>query len=343
LNITFLFLNEVDGETSRHNSPEHPKEGSGVKPRIVVVGSANTDMLVHVDHLPNRGETVMGGQFLIARGGKGANQAVAASRLGAEVTFLARLGRDQFGQDSFAAYQAEGILMDHIQWDDQAPSGVALIMVDRIGDNSIAVVPGANARLSPEDVYAAEKAIRSADCVLLQLEIPLQTVEAAVSLAHKHGVRVVLNPAPAMRLPASLTRKVNTLTPNETEIAVLAGVETPRNILDIAATIYTVSGVENLVVTMGDKGALIASMDNTMVPAFAIKAVDTVGAGDAFNGALAVALARGENLVDAVRYANAVGALSTTRPGAQSSLPLTWEVENFLRRNPVPGVRQMTA
>ena len=194
-----------------------------MKPKVVVVGSANTDMVVQVDDIPRLGETVLGGKFIKAQGGKGANQAVAAARLGAEVTFVARLGRDAFGESSASAYQVEGINTDFLIWDDDAPSGVALIMINRNGENIIAVAPGANGRLSPADVQAAESVFQSADAVLVQLEIPLDAVQTAVDLARRHHARVILNPAPAIHLPDPILRSVDFLTPNESELAVLAG------------------------------------------------------------------------------------------------------------------------
>jgi len=299
--------------------------------KIVVVGSANTDMVVQVVHLPVQGETVLGGKFVMARGGKGANQAVAAARLGAQVTFVARLGRDAFGQEAAAAYQADGINTDYIAWDDQVPSGVALIMVNEAGQNIIAVAPGANGRLAPDDVMAAERVIKEADGVLLQLEIPLETVWTAVKLARRYGVRVIVNPAPAARLPDELLKSVDILTPNEGEVTVLTGGYSAPHTLDVAPLLYHHSGVQTLVVTLGAEGALVIDHGKKItVPGFAVKPVDTTGAGDAFNGALAVALARGEQLVEAVRYANAVGALTVTRLGAQSSLPTEEQVRQFL-------------
>ena len=303
------------------------------KPRIVVIGSANTDMVVKVANLPAVGETVLGGRFLTVQGGKGANQAVAAARLGAQVTFVTRLGQDAFGQASRAAYQLEGINLDFIIWDETTPTGVAVIMVDRKGENIIAVAPGANALLSAGDVEAAETSIREADCVLMQLEIPLNAVQTAVNLAHKHHVRVILNPAPAMQLPDELLNKVDVLTPNEKEARFIAGGVASSNIHEVARRLSKSSRCKDLVISMGKKGALIAGLEEIHIPAFKVEAVDTTGAGDAFNGGLTVALAQGMNLVEAVQYANAVGALSTTRMGAQPSLPTAAEITVFLKEN----------
>jgi ribokinase len=303
-----------------------------MKNKIVVIGSANMDMIVRTNHIPRAGETVLGEKFIQSRGGKGANQAVAAARLGAEVTFVARLGQDHFGQAAQEAYEKEGINTKYIVWDTEMPSGVALIMVDTTGDNIICVAPGANANLSPENVLTAEAAIKSADCVLLQLEIPLKTVEYAIRLAAKHHVRVILNPAPMAKLSDDLLAKVDVFTPNEMEAATLSGNDKshPR---DLANNLRKKFNIENVIVTMGKEGAAISGEHNSIIiPSFQVKPVDATGAGDAFNGGLAIALARGDRLEDAVRYANAVGALATTRFGAQSSLPTALEVEAFLNQ-----------
>jgi ribokinase len=296
------------------------------RPKIVVVGSANTDMLVRSAHLPARGETVLGEKFIMTGGGKGANQAVAAARLGAEVTFVARLGRDVFGERSLAAYQAEGINTAYIARDDEEPSGVALIVVDSAAENIIAVAPGANGCLSAEDVRAAESDIREADGVLLQLEIPLEVVRAAIELARRHGVRVILNPAPAQTLAGDLLRKVDVLTPNEHEAAQLIG-EPVESALE-ALTARTSGSV---VVTRGARGCEVFSKGTRQpVPGFQVEAVDTTGAGDCFNGALSVALARGSDLIEAARYANAAAALAVTRFGAQTAMPTDEELQHFL-------------
>jgi ribokinase len=297
-----------------------------MRPKIVVVGSSNTDMVVRSGHLPARGETVLGEKFIMTAGGKGANQAVAAARLGAEVAFVARLGRDMFGERSLAGYQAEGIKTDYIVRDDDEPSGVALIVVDERAENIIAVAPGANGRLSPVDVYAAEPALEEADCVLLQLEIPLEAVRAAIDLARRHGVRTILNPAPAQALPDELLRKVDVLTPNEHEAAKLMGEHA-----DSALEALIARGAGSVVMTCGAAGCEVMSNGKRQqVPGYRVEAVDTTGAGDCFNGALAVALAHGLTLVDAARYANAAAALAVTRFGAQSSMPTDEDVQEFL-------------
>ena len=298
-----------------------------MRPKIVVVGSSNTDMVVRASHLPIHGETVLGEEFVMLAGGKGANQAVAAARLGAEVTFVARVGRDMFGDKSLETYRAAGINVDYIVRDDGAASGVALITVDRNGENIISVAPGANGNLSASDVARAEPVIKQSDCMLLQLEIPLTTVQAAIELAQRHRVRVILNPAPAGLLPDDLLGMVDILTPNENEAALL----TTHSASRVEALLALLSSRGSLIITRGQLGAeLVRHSGGIMLPAYAVTAVDTTGAGDAFNGALATALARGTEILEAVRYANAA-ALSITRFGAQTSLPTHDEVIQFMR------------
>ncbi len=302
---------------------------------IVVVGSSNTDMVLRCPRLPKPGETVLGGQFAIAGGGKGANQAVAAARLGAAVTFIARVGRDAMGDQAVANYLAEGIDCRFITRDDNASSGVALIMVDRAAENLIGVGPGANATLLPEHVAQAEPVLRSASVLLVQLEIPLPTLVAAIELAHRCGVPVILNPAPAQPLPDEFVRDV-ILTPNETEAAELSGIpiNTPSDVEQAAARLLR-RGARAVVVTLGERGALLATPGPTeIIPGFRVNALDTTAAGDAFNGGLAVALARGDELAAAVRFGCAAGALAATRMGAQPSLPTAQEVPRLIESSP---------
>lgn len=299
--------------------------------KIVVVGSANTDFVLSMAELPSKGETVLGDQFRVVRGGKGANQAVAAARLGADVTLVARLGADSFGNEALAAYRAEGIRTGFIVQDPDIHSGVALILVNRHGENMIAVGPGANSRLTVADVLAAGSAIREADCLLLQLEIPLDAVQAAAEIAHRHHVRVILNPAPAQKLPPEILNCVDYITPNETETAILAGEDPSAADQDSFQRLATSLGIPNVIMTLGSRGACILQAGQIQyVPTFPITPVDTTASGDAFNGALAVGLARNESLLQAVRYANAAGAITATRPGAQPSLPTKEEVERFM-------------
>ncbi len=309
-------------------------------PKVVVVGSSNTDMVVRTEHLPLPGETVLGGKFVMTAGGKGANQAVAAARLGAEVSFVARLGRDLFGDQALANYQAEGINTRYIARDDDETSGVALIVVDHAAENIIAVAPGANGRLSPDDVRAAEPAIKAADGLLLQLEIPLETVRTAIDLARRHHVRVILNPAPARSLSADILRGVDVITPNASEAARLAGnsVYQAEEVLPMLQA----SGPSSVIVTLGARGCEVLTGSTPQhVPGFHVEAVDTTGAGDCFNGALAVALARGWTVIDAARYANAASALAVARLGAQTSMPTGEEVQHFLSTHGEPNTRPL--
>ncbi len=298
---------------------------------IIVIGSANTDLIVRAARLPAAGETVLGGDLATAAGGKGANQAVAAARLGAPVAFVGRIGQDMFGQQSAAGLAAEGLDLTYLVRDSETPSGVALIVVDDAGQNLIAVAPGANGRLTPADVAAAQPALAAARVLLLQLEIPMETVLAAARAGRAAGLIVILNPAPAQPLPPELYALVDYLTPNEHEAALLAGVAVP----EAAAGVLLGWGVRGVIVTLGQAGALVApaTAPAVHVPGFRVAAVDTTAAGDAFNGGLAVALARADGLPAAVRFAHAVAALSVTRPGAQPSLPSGAEVAAFLAAN----------
>lgn len=299
-------------------------------PRIVVVGSANTDMVVKTERIPGPGETVVGGEFIMAAGGKGANQAVAAARLGALVALVARLGTDVFGDQAVAGYEHEGIDTTYIVRDPRAASGVALIFVDAEGENSIAVASGANAQLTPSDVERASGAIADADILLVQLEVPLASVSRAIELAHHAGTRVILNPAPAQEIEPALLAQVSVATPNEHECQVVVG-ETDRE-RSIARMLE--AGTDAVLVTLGKRGVLWAThRERRTVPAFAVEAVDTTAAGDAFNGGLACALARGLPMGRAIRYASAVAAISVTRMGAQPSLPTDVEAEDFLKRH----------
>lgn len=303
------------------------------KPKIVVVGSSNTDMVARVPALPRPGQTVLGTSFEIAPGGKGANQAVAAARLGGEVTFVARVGADLFGERAVRGFEADGIRTDTIARDPEAPSGVALIGVDEItGENSIIVAPGANARLSPADIDNAAGAIAKADILVCQLEVPLEAVQRALTIARKAGVRTILNPAPARPLPSELLGYVSYLTPNETEAVELAGIleENPHR----AAQKLLAAGVGAVVVTLGADGALVVdSRGERRIPALVVeRVVDTTAAGDCFTGALAVALGEGRAVDEAAAFACQAAALSVTRAGAQPSLPYRAEVEKEAER-----------
>lgn len=314
------------------------------KPRLVVVGSTNTDLVVAVPRIPSPGETVLGGAMETLPGGKGANQAVAAARLGADVTFVARIGDDDFGRSARAGLLRDGIDTRFVGVTPGVASGVALIAVrEETGENAIVVAPGANACLSPDDVDAAAAAFDRADAVVVSLEVPLEAVARAADAGHARRIPVILNPAPARRLPPDLLGKVSVLTPNETEAVQILGAdpdgrddEDPGRLGDInaLATGLLGLGVDAAVVTLGARGAAIVTPDGVeFAPGVPVRAVDTVAAGDCFTAAVAVEFARGVSLRNAVRFANAAAALSVTRRGAQPSLPTRAEVEALLARS----------
>ncbi|MDQ2799050.1 MAG: ribokinase [Armatimonadota bacterium] len=303
-------------------------EGAKKRARIVVVGSANTDMVARVASLPGAGETVLAGEFAMLPGGKGANQAVAAARLGAVVTFIACVGADSLGDAAVLNFEAEGIDTRYVVRDPDAPTGVALITVDEVtGENVIVVASGANAKLSVGLITMAADAIRAADVVVCQLETPLETVQAALKLAREAGKTTILNPAPAQGLSDELLSYVSVLTPNETEAALLAGYDahTPTQ----QANALRERGAANVVITLGAKGALaVSEAQETLIQSFTPQqTVDTTAAGDCFTGALAVALGEGKRLAYAVEFANAAASLSVEKAGAQPSLPSRYEVD----------------
>ena len=299
--------------------------------RIVVIGSCNTDMVINMERLPLPGETIIGGKFFMNAGGKGANQAVAAARLGGNVSFMAKVGNDHFGSRSIEQYKAEGVNVEHITVDNDQPSGVALIMVDSHGENCIAVASGANALLLPADVERAKEMIEQGDIVLMQLETPMETVEYAAHLAHKKGKKVILNPAPAMSLSDALLGNLYMLIANETETEFLTGVKiTDMESVCRAADVISDKGVKNVVITLGSKGAFVKENDTYhKVPAIKVKAVDATAAGDTFCGALCVALAERKGILEAVEFANKCASVTVTRMGAQSSLPYRAEIDKM--------------
>ena len=308
--------------------------------KIVVVGSSNMDLVVKTPRIPLPGETLLGGDFLMTPGGKGANQAVAAAKLGAGVYFVAKLGKDIFGEQSLANFTKESIHTEYVTQTGDASSGVALITVDQAGENMIVVAPGANGTLSPEDVETAQPAIASSGAVVAQLEVPLETVECAARLAHRSGVPFILDPAPARALGPELLERVDVLTPNETEARILTGIDvTDEDSARLAAEKLLACGVKAVVLTMGAKGFLLCEGDNVeFIPAITVDAVDTTAAGDAFTGALAVGLAQGKVLRDAAVFANHVAALSVMTMGAQSSMPSAEHVESFIQQKSAEGV-----
>ena len=306
---------------------------------ITVVGSLNMDLIARTPRFPQPGETIIGSDFHTVPGGKGANQAVAAARLGAQVSMVGRVGRDGFAESLLNNLVAAGVDHAFVIQDPEAATGVALIAVDDAGQNSIIVASGANVRLSPTDVDGAEAAIAGADALLLQLESPLETVTRAAKAAHAHGVPVILNPAPARSLPDALLALVDVLIPNESETALLTGlpVGDPAE-AEAAATALRGLGVGTVILTLGERGALLAREDGAeYFPAFEVTPVDTTAAGDAFVGGFAVALGEGRSLAEAVQWGNGAGALATTRLGAQPSLPTRQDLEGLLATGTMGG------
>lgn len=295
---------------------------------ITVIGSSNTDMVIKTSRLPLPGETILGGDFLMNPGGKGANQAVAAARLSGKVTLIAKVGSDVFGREARELFQAENLNTAYLSSDDSAPSGIALITVNEQGENCIVVAPGANARLLREDIDMAAEAIREAEIVLMQLEVPLDTVTYATEMAVAAGRKVILNPAPAQPLPTSLLSMIYLITPNETEAEILTGMPVRDQTSAIAAARALLSmGVKAVVMTLGSQGALVVTDElSELIPTKSVKVVDTTAAGDCFNGALAVALCEGFSLQEAISFANKAATISVTRMGAQASAPFRNEI-----------------
>ncbi|GGG92368.1 ribokinase [Parapedobacter pyrenivorans] len=296
--------------------------------KIIVVGSMNMDMVVKTSHIPQPGETVLGGSFFMNPGGKGANQAVAVARLGGDVAFVGKIGDDIFGKQSSQLFDEEGVDINGILSDHDSPSGIALITVDDNGENSIVVAPGANAHLEPVDVEKVLDKYPDSKILLMQLEIPMRTVEFAARIAREKGMQVILNPAPANELVPSVFHLVDVITPNVNEAEMLSGIR----IVDIpsarqAAESIHAQGVNHVIVTLGKQGA--ALLENGVfhhIPAPSVETVDTTAAGDVFNGALAVAIGEGKGLTDAVSFACRAASIAVTRMGAQSSIPFRNEV-----------------
>ena len=299
-----------------------------MKPSILVIGSSNTDMVVKTAHLPAPGETILGGEFLMTPGGKGANQAVAASRLGGSVTFICKTGNDIFGNQSIDLFNKEGIDTTCIFKDSDQPSGVALINVDDSGENCIAVASGANAHLTVEDLVLAAPCLEKSNIILVQLEIPIETVAYVTSVAASLGKKVILNPAPVCALSDDLLQSVSIITPNETEASMLTGIKVTDEVTARdAALILHEKGIATVIITLGAKGALVFHENIfSLVKTPEVKAVDTTAAGDVFNGALAVALSENKLMIDAVEFACKAASISVTRMGAQASAPYKHEL-----------------
>ncbi|TLV03324.1 ribokinase [Dyadobacter luticola] len=298
---------------------------------IYVVGSSNTDMVVKSERLPGKGETVIGDKFLMNPGGKGANQAVSAARVGGTVNFVCKVGNDLFGKQAIQQFGIEKIHTGYITIDDVWSSGVALINVDANGENCISVAPGANNYLSKDDVSPALEQIGDEDILLIQLEIPLETVVFSVTEAARNNARIILNPAPATTLPDHIYRNLFLITPNETEAELLTGVKVTDEIsASEAADWLLTKGCENVIITLGSKGAFLRNkIEKRLIASPKVTAIDTTAAGDCFNGALAVAISEGKDLVEAVSFACKAAALSVARMGAQGSLPTRHEVDAF--------------
>lgn len=298
------------------------------KTKIVVIGSCNTDMVVKANRLPVPGETILGGTFYMNPGEKGANQAIAAARLGAEVTLISKVGYDLFGLQAMEIYKTEKINTDFIFTDQKNPSGVALISVDSFGENSIIVAPGASRSLSKEDIDKAKEKIKEADIILMQLEIPLETVEYAAVIANKYGKKVILNPAPASTLSDIFLQNVHIILPNRIEAEMLSGIKvTDAESAHRAAQAIGEKGIENVIITLGKDGAYVKEKDTyTLIPSKQVETIDTTGAGDVFCGAFSVYLAEQHSISESVQFANAAAALAVTRIGAQSAIPYKKEV-----------------
>ncbi|MGD1157891.1 MAG: ribokinase [Terriglobia bacterium] len=306
-----------------------------MRKRVVVVGSVNLDLVCSVERIPGAGETISGSRFEIFHGGKGANQAIAIARLGYPVSMVAKVGDDEFGERLQQGLKTSGVNIKAVGVVRRTSSGIALISTDGQGQNSIVVIPGANGKLLPKDLEKAVSLLRSSGMILTQLEIPLETVECLAALACRFDIPLMLDPAPARALSTRLLRQVTFLTPNETETSILCGIRTdelnPSTAPQIAQRLLS-RGPHNLIIKMGSQGAYVAaSTVEDFLPAFKVKAVDSTAAGDAFNGGLAVALMRGQDLLAAARFGSAVAALSVTRMGAQPSMPTARDVDRFLR------------
>lgn len=303
---------------------------------IVVFGSFVVDLTSRSNGLPVPGQTILGASFKMGPGGKGSNQAVAAHRAGADVTLVTKVGKDVFGKVALDFYKSEGMNTDYILEDESRETGVALILVDEVSaQNEIVVVPAACANITMEEVERCRTLIENASIVLLQHEINFDAQYKVIDIAHQAGVKIVLNPAPATEVPEEILRKIDTVTPNETEAQVLTGVEV-KTIEDAerAAKVFLEKGVKNVVITMGSLGAFATDGKRSeLVPRLNVNAIDTTGAGDAFNGGFVMALSEGRDLFEALRYGNATGALSVTRLGTAPAMPARAEIDAMVKEN----------
>jgi ribokinase len=303
-----------------------------MKNKVVVIGSYNTDMTIKTKKIPSPGETVIGGFFSTGGGGKGANQAIAAARVGAEVSFVARVGEDLLGREGINRLNEERINTSFVFRDSEVPTGVAFIVVDDNAENSIVVASGANARLSPADIEAVNNEISFADIVLVQLESPLESIYSAIKKAHELGATVILNPAPAQELAKHIFQYIDIITPNIVEAEMLTGIKvTDSESLHLIVNKFFDLGIKNVIITLGSKG-YFAGFQNVMeiIPAFKVTPIDTTGAGDVFSGSLAAFLAEGMAIESAARMANAAASISVTRMGAQNAAPKRVEIEKYI-------------
>jgi ribokinase len=300
--------------------------------KLVVIGSSNMDLVINLPKIPAIGETVLGGKSSMVFGGKGANQAVASIRSGGDVAFIAKVGKDLFGENMKNHFVNEGFSRDLILTDEMEPTGIAQIFVSEKGENSIAVASGANMTLLPKDIEPFEDLLKNAKVLLLQLETPIETVKYIANIAHQNKVKLILNPAPAQQLDKSLLNKVWLLTPNETEASLLTGIE----VIDVASAEKAARellkvGIENVIITLGENGSILCNKNGTEhFKAYKVKSVDSTAAGDVYNGTLAVAITNGKSLIEAIQFAAAASAISVTCKGAQPSIPFRKEIDQFL-------------
>ncbi|WP_193014934.1 ribokinase [Proteus sp. FME41] len=301
-------------------------------PRLAVLGSINVDHIMNISQFPKPGETIIGHQYKIAFGGKGANQAVACGRSGADITFIACVGDDAIGSEIISQLKTDKIHIDAISIIPQTPTGVAMILVNEQGENVISIVAGANSALTPTYFKQYHTVVEHADALLMQLESPLDTVFEAAKLAKSHHTKVILNPAPAQPLSDEFLSFIDVITPNETEAEILTGVSVHDEAgAANAANILHSKGIKHVLITLGSRGVWFSEQGNGMIiPGFRVEAVDTIAAGDTFNGAFVTAMLEGKPSIEAIRFAHAAAALAVTRHGAQSSVPWRHEIESFL-------------
>jgi len=306
------------------------------KSKITVMGSFVVDLMGRSPHLPVPGETVKGSFFKLGPGGKGSNQGVAAQRAGADVTMVTKIGKDDFSEIALKSFMNEGMDTSLVFKDDKLSTAAALILVDEnTSENEIVVILGACSNITDDDIETARDAIECSSVFLTQLETNVDAVEKAINIAHSKGVKVILNPAPVQEIPKELYSKIDFFTPNEVEASILSGV-TIENIEDArkAAQVFIDRGTENVIITLGKKGALVVTPSrNELIESYKVNAVDTTGAGDAYNGGFATALAEGKDIFEAARFASAVGALSVTKIGTSPAMPYREEIDEFIQNN----------